>query len=42
MIENVAQNVDTATFDQVDIRPIVKDPQEMVLQKLGMLKQIEK
>lgn len=42
MIENVAQNVDQATFNNVDIRPLVKDPQEMVLQKLGMLKQLER
>lgn len=42
MIENVAQNVDGATFGNVDIRPVVKDPQELVLQKMGMLKQIER
>lgn len=41
MIENVAQNVDQATFGNVDIRPVVKDPQELVLQKMGMLKQYE-
>ena len=40
MIENVAQNVDSATFGNVDIRPVVKDPQEMVLQRVGMLKQM--
>ena len=42
MIENVAQNVEGVTMGNVDIRPIVKDPQEMVLQKLGMLKQVER
>lgn len=40
MVENFAQTVDTATFDQVDVRPFIKDPQEEVLKRVGMLRQV--
>lgn len=38
MIENVGQTVDNLTFDQVDVRPYIKDPQEEVLKRVGLLK----
>ena len=38
MIENVGQTVDNFTFDQVDVRPYIKDPQEEVLKRVGLLR----
>jgi hypothetical protein len=40
MVENVGQTVDNLTFEQVDVRPYIKDPQEEVLKRVGMLKDL--
>ena len=38
MIENASQTVQDLSFGQVDLRPYIKDPQEEVLKRVGMLK----
>ena len=38
MNENLAGAVDSMSFGQADIRPYVNDPQDLVMQKLGLLK----
>ena len=38
MIENASQTAQDLSFGQVDLRPYIKDPQEEVLKRVGMLK----
>jgi hypothetical protein len=42
MVERLASNVEGATLGEVDLRPYIKDPQEEVLKRVGMLRQIER
>ena len=42
MVERLASNVEGATLGEVDVRPYIKDPQEEVLKKVGMLRQINR